>query len=222
MDATTATQTRATAKPYPVGEEIANSVTHGVGAVLSIAALVLMIVFAALGEDAWALAAAIVYGTTLIFEYVMSTLYHAFPWPRTKHVFKILDHAGIYLLIAGTYTPFTLVTIRQDGGWWLFALVWALALAGIAIEAFWTYRPKWVSGAVYIGIGWLAVLAIRPIIENLEPAGLALLLAGGIIYTVGVAFYVLKRIPYMHMVWHLFVLLASACHFLAITLFVIV
>jgi hemolysin III len=184
-------------------------------------ALSVLVMLAVQSGDGWRLASAIIYGAALVLEYTASTLYHSFPWPKVKHVFKILDHAGIYLLIAGTYTPFTLVTIRNDGGWWLFALVWALAFAGIAIEAFWAYRPRWVSGAVYVAIGWLAVLAIRPIIENLEPAGLALLLAGGIIYTLGVAFYVLKRIPYMHMVWHLFVLLASACHFLAVMLFVI-
>lgn len=208
-------------RPYSVGEEIANSVTHGVGALLSIAALALLVVFAAQSGDGWKLASAIIYGVTLILEYSASTLYHSFPWPTAKHVFKILDHAGIYLLIAGTYTPFTLITIREQGGWWLFAAVWGLAVVGIAVEAAWAYRPGWVSVAIYLGMGWLCVLAIRPIIDNLEPAGLWLLVAGGLFYTVGTAFYVFKRVPYFHAVWHLFVLAGSVCHFLAITLFVI-
>ena len=222
MTSATATPTRSgRSRPYPVGEEIANSVTHGVGAVLSIAALTLLIVFAAQGRDVWALTAVIIYGIALVFEYVMSTLYHSFPWPRAKHVFKILDHAGIYFLIAGTYTPFALVTLRDEGGWWLFAVVWALAIIGIAVEAAWTYRPRWVSAAAYVGIGWLAVFMMRPLLENLDTTGLILLIAGGIAYTGGVAFYVLKRVPYMHMVWHLWVLVGSACHFIAILLFVV-
>ena len=208
-------------RPYQVGEEIANSVTHGVGAILAIVALTMMVVFAIQGQDGWALAAVIIYGVALVFEYVMSTLYHSFPWPRAKHIFKILDHAGIYLLIAGTYTPFMLVTLRNDGGWWLFALVWGLAIAGIAVEAAWTYRPRWVSAAVYVGIGWLAVFMIEPLLANLDTTGVYLLIAGGLAYTGGVAFYVLKKVPYMHMVWHLWVLLGSVLHFLAITLYVI-
>ena len=208
-------------RPYPVGEEIANSVTHGVGAILSIVALTVMVMFALEGESGWALAAVLIYGFALLFEYVMSTLYHSFPWPRTKHVFKVLDHAGIYLLIAGTYTPFAIVTLRNDGGWWLFALVWSLAIIGIAVEAAWTYRPRWVSAAVYVGIGWIAVFMIEPLIANLDRTGVILLVAGGLAYTGGVVFYVLKRVPYMHMVWHLWVLLGSVLHFLAITLFVI-
>jgi hemolysin III len=222
MDASTAPSGVSTAaRDYRIGEEIANSVTHGVGAVLSLVALTVMVVFAVQGQDGWALAAVIIYGLALLFEYVMSTLYHSFPWPRTKHVFKVLDHAGIYLLIAGTYTPFAIVTLRDDGGWWLFGFVWSLAIIGIAVEAAWTYRPRWVSAAVYVGIGWIAVFMFRPLLANLEPAGVALLVAGGLAYTGGVAFYVLKRVPYMHMVWHLWVLLGSVLHFLAVTLFVL-
>jgi hemolysin III len=219
-DATTMQSTKRS-RPYKVGEEIANSVTHGIGAILSIVALTMMVVFAVQGQDGWALASVIIYGMALVFEYVMSTLYHSFPWPKTKHVFKILDHAGIYLLIAGTYTPFMLITLRDDGGWWLFVLIWGLAIAGIAVEAAWTYRPRWISAAVYVGIGWLAVFMIEPLLANLDTAGVVLLVAGGVAYTGGVAFYVLKKVPYMHMVWHLWVLLGSVLHFLAIILYVI-
>jgi hemolysin III len=152
---------------YSLGEEIANAVTHGIGAALSVAALVILIAIAALRGDGWHLASAIVYGITMFLLYMASTLYHAITHPKARHVFKIIDHAGIYLLIAGTYTPFTLVTIRNDGGWWLFAVVWALAIVGISLEAAWVYRPKWVSVVVYLAMGWLAIAAIRPIMENL-------------------------------------------------------
>ena len=207
-------------RPYSLGEEIANSVIHGIGIALSIAALVILVAVAVLSGDPYRLAAAIVYGVSLILEYTASTLYHAFPQPRVKHVFKVLDHCGIYLLIAGTYTPFCLVTLRDDGGWWVFALVWTLALAGIALEAFWTYRPRWLSALVYLGLGWIVVIAIDPLMENLAPQGVWLLVAGGLAYTVGTAFYVLKRIPYMHAVWHVWVLAGSVLHFLAVVLFV--
>lgn len=208
-------------RPYSLGEEIANCVTHGAGAVMSVAALTLLVYFAARYGDGWRLAAALVFGVALVLLYTMSTLYHSFPWPRVKHVFKVLDHAGIYLLIAGTYTPFTLVTLRDDGGWWLFAIVWTLAILGIAVEAAWTYRPKWLSALIYLGMGWLAIFAIGPLAENLAPAGLWLLIAGGLAYTVGTIFYVLKRVPYTHAVWHFFVLGGSACHVLAVMIAVI-
>jgi len=207
-------------RPYSIGEEIANSVIHGVGVALSIAALTMLAVFGSQSGDGWLLASGIVYGVSLVLEYSASTLYHALPWPRVKHVCKILDHAGIYLLIAGSYTPFTLVTLRDHGGWWLFAAVWGLALVGIAVEAAWAYRPRWVSVLVYLGMGWLVVFALRPLLANLEPGGVWLLVAGGLAYTVGTAFYVMKRIPYFHAVWHVFVLAGSVCHFLAIVLYV--
>lgn len=207
-------------RSYTLGEEIANSVTHGVGLALSVAALVLLVVFAVGGGGGWRLASALVYGITLILEFAASTLYHSFPQPRVKHVFKILDHAGIYLLIAGTYTPFTLVTLHGRA-WWLFVVVWCMALVGIAAEAFWVYRPRWVSAAVYLVMGWIAVGAIGPLSAALTPAGMWLLAAGGLAYTLGTVFYVLKRVPYMHAVWHLFVLGGAVCHFLAVALFVL-
>ena len=217
------------ARAYTLGEEIANSIIHGLGVALSIAALTMLIVFAVQAGNGWALGAGIVYGVSLVLEYTASTLYHSFPQPRVKHVFKILDHAGIYLLIAGTYTPFCLITLRDASlgpvshiGLWLFGIVWVLAIAGISVEAFWTYRPRWVSAAVYLIMGWLVVIAIQPLVANLAPQGVWLLVAGGLCYTVGTVFYVLKKVPYMHAIWHLFVLAGSILHFIAVLVYVII
>jgi hemolysin III len=209
-----------TDRPYSLGEEIANAITHGIGALLSVAALVALIAIAAVWGNGWHLASAIVYGVSMFVLYMASTLYHAIQHPGACKVFKVIDHAGIYLLIAGTYTPFTLITIRDDGGWWLFGIVWTLAVVGIVLEAFWVNRPRWLSALVYLGMGWLAVTMIGPLLKSLEPAGVRLLFAGGVAYTVGTAFYVLKRVKFMHAVWHLWVLAGSACHFLAVMLYV--
>ena len=207
---------------YSLGEEIANGLSHGIGVPLSVAALVALVVAAASpGGDGYKLAGAVVLGVTLVVEYVASTLYHALPQPRAKHVFKVLDHCGIYLLIAGTYTPFTLVTLRDHGGWVLFGVVWGVALLGIAVEAAWAYRPRWLSAAVYLGMGWMVVVSAKPLLANLAPGGLWLLVAGGLAYTAGTAFYVLKGVKYMHAVWHLCVLAGSACHFMAVLWFVV-
>jgi len=209
-------------RAYTLGEEIANSIIHGLGVGLSIAALTMLLVYAGQSHNPWAIASALVYGIALVLEYTASTLYHSFPQERVKHVFKILDHCGIYVLIAGTYTPFTLVTLRETGGMWLFGVVWGLAVVGIAVEAFWTYRPRWLSASVYLGMGWLVVLAIKPLSAALPPAGLWLLVAGGLCYTLGTVFYVMKRVRYMHAVWHVWVLAGSILHFLAVLLFVII
>ncbi len=206
---------------YSLGEEIANAVTHGVGIALSIAGLTLLIVLASLYGDRWQVASAIVYGVSLVLLYAASTLYHSLPMPRVKHVLKVLDHSAIYLLIGGTYTPFTLVTLRGAGGLWLFGIVWGLAVAGIALEAFWVYRPKWISALVYIAMGWLVIGMVRPLVAALPAAGLWLLVAGGLSYTLGTAFYVLKRLRYTHAVWHGFVLGGSVCQFLAVALYVV-
>lgn len=205
---------------YSLGEEIANAITHGIGALLSIVALVLLIIVAAVWGNGWHLASAIVYGVTMFLLYMASTLYHAITHKGARRVFKVIDHAGIYLLIAGTYTPFTLVTIREDGGWWLFAVVWILAAAGISLEAFWVNRPKWVSAVVYLSMGWLAIFVVKPLMANLEPTGVWLLIGGGLAYTVGTVFYVLKRVKFMHAVWHLWVLAGSALHFLSVMFYV--
>ncbi len=204
-----------------LGEAIANGVSHGIGAALSVAGLVVLVASAALsGADGYRLAGALVFGVALVLGYLASTLYHSLPQPGARHFFKILDHCAIYLLIAGTYTPFTLVTLRGHGGWALFGVIWGIALLGIALEAFWAYRPRWLSAAVYLAMGWMAVLSAKPLLANLARNGLWLLLAGGLAYTVGTAFYVQRR-RYMHAVWHLFVLAGSACHFLAVLWFVV-
>lgn len=208
-------------RAYSLGEEVAHSVTHGVGALLAVVGLTAMVVLSAGRHDPWRLGSSLAFGLALVLMYTFSTLYHSFPWPRVKHVFKVLDHAAIYLLIAGSYTPFTLVTLRAHGGWWLFGTVWALAVTGVALEAFWVYRPKWISALVYIAMGWLVVVRIDPLTTELAAAGVRLLVAGGLAYTLGAAFYVLKRVRYAHMVWHLFVLAGSVCHFLAVLLFVV-
>jgi hemolysin III len=207
-------------RPYTLGEEIANSVIHGLGIGLSVAALVILVALAVLSGDPYKLASAIVFGVALVLEYTASTLYHSFPQPKVKHVFKIFDHCGIYLLIAGSYTPFCLVTLREDGGWLMFWVIWSFAAVGIAVEAFWAYRPRWLSAAVYLGMGWMVVLSINPLLENLAPQGVWLLVAGGLCYTFGTLFYVAKNIKYMHAVWHVWVLAGSTCHFLAVALYV--
>ena len=215
------------APAHNLGEMIANSVTHGVGVAFGIVALTLLIVYGVLEGDGWSLGGGIAFGVSLVLLYTGSTLYHSIPFPRARHVFKIIDHSAIYLLIAGTYTPFCIVTLRdvtvgpfQHVGWWLFAVVWTLAAAGISTEAFWVYRPKWLSVVVYLGMGWLVVLMFRPLMANLTPTGLWLLAGGGLAYTAGTAFYAVKKVPYFHMIWHLFVLAGSVCHFLAVLLYV--
>jgi len=209
-------------RAYSTGEEIANSIIHGVGVLLSIVGLTVLVIFGVLSHDGWKLGSGIVFGVSLVLEYAASTLYHSFPWERAKHLFKIFDHVGIYLLIAGTYTPFTLVTLRDQGGWWFFGLVWLIAAIGISVEAFWVYRPRWLSALTYLAMGWLVVIAVGPLTSALPSEGIWLLLAGGLAYTIGTVFYVLKKVPYMHAVWHLFVLAGSACHFFAVIIYVII
>jgi hemolysin III len=209
-------------RAYTLGEEIANSIIHGLGVGLSIAALAILLVYAGQSHNGWAIGSAIVYGIALVLEYTASTLYHSFPQERVKHVFKVLDHCGIYVLIAGTYTPYCLVTLRGSGGLVVFGVIWGFAIAGIVAEAFWTYRPRWLSAAVYLGMGWMIVFSIKPLVATLPPAGIWLLVAGGLCYTVGTIFYVMKRVRYMHAVWHLFVLAGSILHFLSVLLFVII
>lgn len=208
---------------YTLGEEIVNSITHGIGVALAIAALIVMIVKACLGgPHAAVLASAIVYGVTLILEYLASTLYHAIAPRAAKRVLRIIDHSCIYLMIAGTYTPLCLVTLANDGGVWLCIAVWAIAAAGILFEALMRERqPLWLTIAIYLAMGWLVVFRLPQLIAALDPMALALLLAGGIVYTVGTIFYMLKNVRYMHSVFHVFVLVASVLQFLAVALYVI-
>lgn len=208
-------------REYTLGEEIANSLSHGVGALLSIVALPILIVSALAHGGGMRLFVALVYGITMLLEYVMSTLYHALTHEGAKRVFKVLDHSFIYLFIAGTYTPFCFITLENNSGVILGIVVWILALAGVACEAFWVFRPRWISAALYLALGWCIIWFIPVLLTVLPPAGLALLLAGGISYSIGCIFYVLKKVRYMHSVFHVLVVVGSVCQFLAILLFVV-
>jgi hemolysin III len=161
-----------------------------------------------------------IYGVSLFLLYLASTTYHAIQHPPTKRVLKVLDHASIYLLIAGTYTPFTLITLQGPWGWTIFGIVWGLAVVGMGLEAFWVLRPRWVSVLVYVAMGWMGVVAIQPLIANLGGPGLLLLVGGGVAYSLGTVFYVWHRVRYAHAVWHVWVLAGSILHFLAILYFV--
>ena len=206
---------------YSTGEEIGNAVSHGVGFGLAIAALVLLCVGAANAGGGLATCAAVMMGVTLVCEYLFSTLYHSIQAPRGKAVLRILDHSAIYLLIAGCYAPFTLVTLRNDDGIAICVAVWVIALAGILLECFGRQRqPKWVSALIYLAMGWAIVLKLPVLLGLLPAGGVALLVAGGLAYSVGCVFYVLKRVPYSHMVFHFFVLGGSVCHTLAVLLYV--
>lgn len=197
-------------------EELASALTHGVGAVASLMAGGVLITLAALGGDAWQIISAVVFSITLLLLYTSSTLYHAVRAQVARARLRILDHCAIFLLIAGTYTPFTLVTLRGAWGWSLFAVVWALATAGIVFKLFFTGRFKRLSTLIYLGMGWLAVVAMQPIVAALSTQALLWMVAGGLAYTSGTVFYHNRRIPFAHAVWHLFVLAGSACHFVAV------
>lgn len=207
-------------REYTLGEEIANSVTHGIGAALSIAAIPILVVAAVHAGGGLYLFAALMYTITMLLEYLMSTLYHAIAVDKAKRVFKVLDHSCIYLFIAGTYTPFCLITLHDFGGVPLFFAVWALAILGVVFEAFWVFRPRWISALLYLALGWCIVMFLPTLVAVLPAGGLWLLVAGGICYTVGCIFYVLKKIPYMHSVFHLFVVAGSVLQFLAVLLYV--
>jgi hemolysin III len=199
-----------------LGEEIANSVTHGVAALASVAALPILLVVAVGRRDPWQVVGGAIFGVTLVMLYAASTLYHALPHPRAKRVFRVLDHSAIYLLIAGTYTPFALGALRGPWGWTLLGAVWTLAALGITAKATLGFRFPRLSTAVYVGMGWLALIAVRPLLAQVGMAGMMWLLVGGLCYTAGVIFFAWERLRYGHMVWHLFVAAGSVCHFFAV------
>ena len=204
-----------------LGEEIANAVTHGIGAALSIAGLVVMVVLAAINGTAWSVVGVSIYGAALILLYLSSTLYHGIPHRRTKRVFRVLDHSTIYLLIAGTYTPIALAGLSGGPDWLLLALIWSLALFGIVMQII---RPGRFAGlriGLYVAMGWLVVAWARPLIESFGWDGTFLLLAGGIAYTAGIGFYGWGRLRFNHAIWHLFVLAGSTAHFLAIVFYML-
>jgi len=205
-----------------IAEELANSITGGLGWLLSVGGFTVLVVFASLYATSWEIVACSVYGSTLILAYGATTLYHAFPWPNIKRLFHIFDHCSIYLLIAGTYTPIALGPLRGGWGWSLFGIVWGLAAAGIVFKTAFGTRFGAVSTAVYVGMGWLGVVAIRPIMLQVPGLGQLFLLLGGVAYTAGVVFYIRDhKMLFGHAIWHLFVLTGSALHFFAILFWIV-
>lgn len=206
----------AATRPQTLREEIANAVSHGLGFLLAVASLPVLVSFAARHGGSGSVAAACVFSVTMMLLYLVSAVYHALPHGPAKRRFQRLDHAAIFLFIAGSYTPFVLGPLRGAWGWSLFGVVWTLALLGAAAKALDRLAHPWVSTALYVAMGWLALVAIGPLVERVAPAGLALLLAGGAAYTVGAVFFLLDhRLRFGHFVWHLFVLAGSTCHFFA-------
>jgi hemolysin III len=197
-------------------EELANTLTHGTGAVASVVALVVLVILAARGGDAWEIVSVALFGATLIALYVASTLFHAAIDPRAKARLEVFDHGAIYLLIAGTYTPFTIGVLRGGWGWSLFGVIWGLALAGIAFKVFFAGRFRLTSTLIYLAMGWLVIIAAGPMLRQLDPVTLGWLLAGGLAYTAGTPFYHTTRFRYAHAVWHVFVLAGSVCHVIAV------
>jgi hemolysin III len=203
------------------GEEIANAIIHGIGAVAAIAGLAVLATVAATRGTAWHVVAGSIFGATLVLLYLASTLYHSIPMARTKAVLQVLDHSAIYLLIAGTYTPFALVSLRGPWGWSLLGVIWGCALVGILLRA--TFGARWRVARVvlYVVMGWAGVVAVRPMLAAVPAGGLALVVLGGLAYTSGIVFYGWRRLPYHHAVWHLFVLAGSTLHYLAVLLYVV-
>ncbi|OZB59376.1 MAG: hemolysin III [Lysobacterales bacterium 14-68-21] len=206
---------------YSFGDELASSIVHGIGVVLAIAGLAALVAVSAHYGEARDVIASAVYGTTLVLLYTASTLYHAVPVPAAKPVLRTLDHIAIYLLIAGTYTPFTLIALPGRWGWSLFAAVWTLAAIGSVLEFGMFRRYRKLSVLLYVAMGWIGMVAFKPLVAHLQGGGMALLIAGGVAYTAGVPFYLWRRLPYHHSVWHCFVLAGSVLHYLAVLLYVI-
>ena len=203
-----------------VGEEIANAVSHGVGLLLAVIAALVLVVAALQRSSVAELVGATIFGTTMVLAYLASTLYHALPMNRAKRLFRILDHGAIFLLIAGTYTPFMLGPLRGSWGSTLLGLVWGLAFVGVTFKVIGGVRYPKLSTSLYIAMGWLIIVAIEPLRLNLRLPGFLWLLAGGIAYTTGVTFFATRRLRYGHLVWHLFVLTGTACHFTAVLWYV--
>jgi hemolysin III len=204
-----------------VAEEVASCITHGIGALLSMAGLVVLAVLASTHGTALHVVSCTVFGSTMVLLYLASTLYHGIPFPRVKQIFQVLDHCAIYLLIAGSYTPFTLVTFRGPVGWSMFGLVWGLALVGILLQTTPSWKTEWLRMTLYIAMGWLVVIATKPFILGMPLGGLLLVFFGGVAYTAGIIFYRWRTLPYNHAIWHLFVLAGSMLHFLAVLWYVI-
>ncbi len=206
---------------YSFYEELANSITHGIGLLLAIAGLGVLTAFSSVFGTVWHIVSCSVYAGTMILLYMASTLYHAIPWEKTKAVFRVLDHSSIFLLIAGTYTPFTLVSLRGPWGWSLFGIVWGLAVVGILMEIFLPKRLRFLTIGLYVAMGWAIVVAAKPMLAAVDPGGMILLVVGGLFYTMGIPFYIKESIPFNHAIWHLFVLAGTIFQFFSILLYVI-
>lgn len=203
-------------KRYTLGEEIFNAVSHGAGGLLSIFGSVILIVLCVLNSDAWSVISSCVFGASLIILYTMSTLYHSITNEKAKKFFRIMDHNTIFFLIAGTYTPFTLVTLRGKLGWILFGIVWISAIIGIILNSINLEKFRKPSVICYILMGWVIIIAIKPMLEELPKLSLVFLLLGGVFYTIGVIFYSLKKIKWFHSVWHLFTVAGSVLHYFSV------
>lgn len=208
-------------RKYTLGEEIFNSISHGVGVIISLIALIVMIVISIRKESILSVIASVVFGVTLIMLYTSSTLYHALINPVAKRVFQILDHCAIFLLIAGTYTSYALLTIGGSKGWIIFGVIWFCAIIGIILNSINLNKFQLFSIILYLSMGWTVVFYLRDLIINLALGGIILLAVGGVAYTFGIIFYLIKKIKYFHSVWHLLVLFGSICHILSVMLFVI-
>ncbi|GGH59336.1 MULTISPECIES: PAQR family membrane homeostasis protein TrhA [Paenibacillus] len=204
---------------YSRREEVANAVTHGIGAALSVAALVLLIVFSSMKGTAWHVVSFTIYGITMLLLYTNSTLVHALKEGKAKDLFEFFDHSSIYLFIAGTYTPFLFIAVRGTLGWTLFGIIWGIALAGVIFKAFFTKKFLFMSTIFYIAMGWLIVVAWNPLIAAIPTGGIVLLVGGGLMYTLGTLFYVWRAFPFHHAIWHLFVLAGSILHFFAVLIY---
>jgi hemolysin III len=209
-------RSRRAARLAHLRDEFASALTHGFGAAAALAGGAVLITLAAIHGDGWQLGAAIVFGASLLLLYLASTLYHAIQHPIAKGRLKVFDHCAIYLLIAGTYTPFTLIGLRGPWGWSLFAAIWTLALAGVVFKLFYTGRFKRLSTLIYLAMGWLVLVAIKPIMATLDGWTFGWLIAGGAFYTLGTFFYHRESIPYAHAIWHLFCIGGSVCHYVAV------
>lgn len=206
---------------FSLGEEIANAITHGIGALLSIAGLVILIVFSSIYGNAWHVVSFTIFGSSMVILYTSSTLVHAFPQGKVKDLFEIFDHASIYLLIAGTYTPFTFLVIQGALGWTMFGVIWGLAIAGTVFKAFFVKKYLFTSTILYIIMGWIITLGWTQITENLPTNGVILLVIGGLCYTFGAIFYVWRGFKFHHAIWHLFVLAGTATHFFCVLLYLL-
>lgn len=203
-------------RKYSLGEEIFNSISHGVGAGLSIAGTVVLIVTAAIHTNAWGVVSSCIYGASLIILYTMSTLYHSFTNKKAKSFFRIMDHNTIFFLIAGTYTPITLYFLSGVVGWVLFSVVWGAAIFGIVMNSINLEKARIPSIFCYVAMGWVVIFAIKPLIASMPPISLFFLVAGGVFYTLGIIFYAIKKVKYFHSVWHLFTIVGSVLHYFCI------